>query len=234
MTKGTLPWSAWASALAFFLAGLFPLFNADAYGHLAQGRQIDELGRVPQVDLFSFWQPAPAPWKNYEWLYDVTTWLVYDRLGPSALVLLKCLLLGVLGYLLATLADRLSRGASSARPLTLVGLLLVLPVARFRFTVRPQIVGLLFPAFLLLGIHTLYSDRRSSRAKGWTLAGLGLLHLVWVNAHGSHLFGLLITSIFALFAVRTSALRWMAGLLAGQTRRIALGAASIVLPDFPG
>ncbi|MBW1830518.1 MAG: hypothetical protein JRJ10_02285, partial [Deltaproteobacteria bacterium] len=208
-----MSWSAWASGLAFFLAGLFPLFNADAYGHLAQGRQIVALGRVPQVDLFSFWQPTPQPWKNYEWAYDGVTWLVYDHLGANALILLKCLALGALGYLLVRLSDRLARGVELAAPLTLTALLLALPVARFRFTTRPQIVGLLLPAVLLVGIAALYEERVSSRRKAWILAGLGLLHVAWVNAHGSHLFGVAITLIFVAFSLRTSALRWMIGLL---------------------
>jgi hypothetical protein len=211
--RGTVSWSAWASGLAFFLAGLFPLFNADAYGHLAQGRQIVALGRVPHVDLFSFWKPTPQPWKNYEWAYDGVTWLVYDHLGANALNLLKCLALGALGYLLVRLSDRLARGVELAAPLTLTALLLALPVARFRFTTRPQIVGLLLPAVLLVGIAALYADRVSSRRKAWILVALALLHIIWVNAHGSHLFGLAITLIFVAFSLRTSAFRWMIGLL---------------------
>ncbi len=211
-----MSWSAWASALAFFLTGLFPLFNADAYGHLAQGRQIAALGRVPKVDLFSFWQSTPQPWQNYEWAYDLATWLVYDQLGANALILLKCLALGALGYLLVVLAKGLARGAQLAAPLTLTALLLALPVARFRFTTRPQIVGLLFPAILLGGIAALYAERTSSRRKGWILGALGLLHVVWVNSHGSHLFGVVITVIFVAFSFRTAAFRWMAGLLALQ------------------
>jgi hypothetical protein len=214
--RGTVSWSGWASAVAFFLAGLFPLFNADAYGHLAQGRQILALGRVPRIDLFSFWRPEPQPWNNYEWAYDWATWLVYDHLGASALILLKCFALGALGYLLVRLADRLARGSDLAGPLTLTGLLLALPVARFRFTARPQIVGLLFPAVLLVGIGALYSDRVATRRKAWTLAGLATLHVVWVNAHGSHLFGLAITAIFVAFSIRTSGFRWMVGLLFAQ------------------
>lgn len=208
-----MSWSAWASALAFFLTGLFPLFNSDAYGHLAQGRQIEVLGRVPRVDLFSFWQQTPQPWQNYEWAYDLVTWLVYAHLGPNALILLKCLALSALGYLLVMLADRLSRGAELAAPLTLAALLFALPIARFRFTTRPQIIGMLFPAMLLLGISALYAELASSRRKAWILGALGLLHVVWVNSHGSHLLGVVITLIFVAFSFRTAACRWMVSLL---------------------
>jgi hypothetical protein len=202
--------------VAFFLAGAFPLFNADAYGHLAQGRQIVALGRVPKVDLFSFWKPEPQPWSNYEWGYDWLSWLAYDHLGASALVLAKCFALALLGYLLVALAFRLAREAESAGPLALTALLLALPVARFRFTVRPQIVGLVFPAILLIGISTLYSDSTSLRRRQWTLAGLGALHVLWVNMHGSHLFGVVIAVLFTVFAARTAALRWMLGLVGLQ------------------
>jgi len=214
--KGTVTWSAWASSLAFFLAGLFPLFTADAYGHLAQGRQIVALGRVPEVDLFSFWKPTPQPWMNYEWAYDWLSWLLYDHLGASALVLSKCLALAALGYLLVLLADRLARSAALAAPFALIALLIALPVARFRFTARPQIIGLVFPAVLLMGIAALYGELSSPRRKAWILAGLGFLQIVWVNSHGSHLFGVAVTLIFAVFAVRTHAFRWMIGLLLVQ------------------
>jgi len=214
--RGLSSWSACASGGAFFLAGLFPLFNADAYGHLAQGRQIVALGRVPKVDLFSFWKSEPQPWSNYEWGYDWLSWLTYDHLGANALIFAKCAALAVLGYLLVALAFRLSRGAPSAGPVALTALLLALPVARFRFTVRPQIVGLVFPAVLLVGISALYSESVSPRRKGWILAGLATLHVVWVNMHGSHLFGVVVAVLFAAFAVRTPALRWMIGLVALQ------------------
>lgn len=208
--------SASGAAVAFFLTGLFPFFNADGFGHLAQGRQIAELGHVPKVDLFSFWKPTPQPWSNYEWAYDLGTWWLYDTLGASGLVVVKCLALAALGASLVLLATRLAPGRLGASPLTLAGLLLALPVARFRFTVRPQIVGLLFPALLLLGISALHSNERSRRGKGWVLAGLFLMHVVWVNAHGSHLLGAAITVIFFAFAWRTIAFRWMAGLVALQ------------------
>lgn len=216
MRSGVSSWSAWGAAVAFFTAGLFPLFNADAYGHLAQGRQIVQLGHVPKVDLFSFWKAEPQPWSNYEWGYDLLTWWVYDHLGANALILLKCLALGVLGYALVSLANHLARGAALAGPFALSALLLCLPVARFRFTVRPQVVGLVAPALLLLGIRTLFRDDATAKTKGWTLAALATLHVVWVNMHGSHLLGLVITLVFAISAVRTHTFRWTLGLLALQ------------------
>lgn len=216
MSRGVVSWSAWGCALAFFLVGAFPLYNIDAYGHLAQGRQIAELGYVPQIDRFSFWQSTPQPWSNYEWAYDLLTWLVYDSFGPNALIGLKCLALATLAYLLVMLAYRLSERAVLAAPLAAAVLLFFAPMARLRFTVRPQIVGLLLPAVLLVGIQALFSSATSARRKRSILAGLAVMQVVWVNMHGSHLLGLLITALFLAFSFRTDSFKSMLGLLALQ------------------
>ena len=211
-----MSWSAWGCALAFFLVGAFPLYNIDAYGHLAQGRQIAELGYVPHVDRFSFWQSTPQPWSNYEWAYDLLTWLVYDSFGPNALIGLKCLALATLAYLLVMLAYRLSERAALAAPLAAAVLLFLAPMARLRFTVRPQVVGLLLPAVLLVGIQAIFSSTTSVRRKRSILAGLTVMQVVWVNMHGSHLLGLLITTLFLAFSFRTDAFKSMLGLLVLQ------------------
>ncbi len=216
VSRGVVSWSAWGCALAFFLLGAFPLYNIDAYGHLAQGRQIAELGYVPEVDLFSFWQATPQPWSNYEWAYDLLTWLVYDGLGPNALIGLKCLALAALGYLLVILAYRLSGEAMIAAPIAVAILLFFAPMARLRFTVRPQIVGLLLPAVLLVGIHAIFSPAVSTRRRTWIVAGLTGMQILWVNMHGSHLLGLLITALFLGFSFRTAAFKSMLALLALQ------------------
>ena len=216
MVRGVVLGSALGCAAALFVFGAFPLYNVDAYGHLAQGRQIAELGYVPKVDLFSFWKPTPQPWSNYEWAYDLATWLLHDHLGPDALIVAKCLALAALGFILVVLADRLAIGAPMAAPLAATLVILVAPLARIRFTVRPQIVGLLLPAVLLLGIHALLSGRGLPRARLGLVLGLGLMQVFWVNLHGSHLLGLLITVLFLPFSLRTAAFRSMAFLLVLQ------------------
>jgi hypothetical protein len=202
--------------------GAFPLYNVDAYGHLAQGRQIAELGYVPEVDLFSFWKPTPQPWSNYEWAYDLLTWSLYDHFGPNALIGAKCVALAILGYLLVVLAVRLSREVALAAPVAAAILLVFAPLARLRFTVRPQIVGLLLPAVLLVGIHSIYSREGSPRRRALVIAGLAAMQVVWVNMHGSHLLGLVITVVFLAFAFRTSAFLPMLALLSLQTVATAL------------
>ncbi|MEM7137749.1 MAG: hypothetical protein AAF500_14290 [Myxococcota bacterium] len=214
--RGVAASSAWLCGVALAAVAAFPLYNIDAYGHLAQGRQIATLGRVPKTDPFSFWKPEPQPWSNYEWGYDLLTWLVYDAFGPNALIMIKCVAIGATGYLLVKLATRLVPSAPSAGPIAAALVLVAAPFARIRFTVRPQLVGLLFPAVLLLAIRALYDDALSRRRVGWIWFGVGLMQVVWVNLHGSHLFGLLISVVAVFVSVRTNALKRMLVLLALQ------------------
>ena len=80
------------AALGLSLGGLFAVSNIDTFGHLAQGRQIAELGGVPRLDSFSFWKAEPQPWANYEWLSDWLLWSLYNGGGPDLLIVCKLLL----------------------------------------------------------------------------------------------------------------------------------------------
>ncbi|MEM8607706.1 MAG: hypothetical protein AAGF92_11400 [Myxococcota bacterium] len=202
----------------FAMAALaaFPLYNIDAYGHLAQGREIAARGRVPNVDSFSFWKPIGQPWHNYEWGYDLLTWALYDWGGPNMLIGLKCLVVGATAYALVRLAVRLAPASPAAAPMTGALLLVMAPFARIRFTVRPQIFGFLFPALLLLGVHELYRTDASNRRKTWVLVGLSVMQVAWVNLHGSHLLGILMGGLFLAFSVRTPAFKTMLALVALQ------------------
>ncbi len=191
--------------LALALAGLFRLHNADAFGHLAQGRQIAELGAVPKLDPFSIWKPTAQPWNNYEWASDLLTWWVYDLGGANALILFKCAILFVIGWVLVLLAARLSSDSRFAVWLCLLLLVLAIPGARFRLVVRPQLLGLLFPALLLIGLNRIYRYQKGDRTVAWLIAALAVMQVVWVNSHGSHLLGLMIGGIFTVFAFRTPA-----------------------------
>lgn len=193
--------------LALAVAGFFKLHNADAFGHMAQGREIAKHGAVPKVDPFSIWQPTPQPWHNYEWASDLVTWWVYDVGGPNALIICKCAVLFALGWVLVLLAARLSGESRYAIWLTLLLLVLAIPGARFRLVVRPQLIGLLFPALLLIGFHRIHRYKPGDRAVAFLIAALAVMQVVWVNSHGSHLLGLMIGGIFTTFAFATPAFR---------------------------
>ncbi len=200
------------------LAGLFPIGNPDTYGHLAAGRQIAELGRVPDTDSFSFFRETPQRWRNYEWLTGLLFWGAYGAFGPNGLLGLKLLLLGALSALLLGRAWR-ERGELGAIGCGLL-LLFAIPSVRFRLTVRPHLFGMVFGALFLLGLPAVASGDRGERAarlaRRWTVA-LALGQLVWVNLHGSNLLGLVLTTIYlAAFARDPVARKRLLGLLGLQ------------------
>jgi hypothetical protein len=194
------------ACVALALSGVFPVNNPDTFGHLAQGRQILELGRVPSHDTLSIWQPRPAPWHNYEWLSDALGYWLYAHGGPDALIALKCATLAAAGALIAALAWLLA--GSRAAVLSALLLVLAIPAARFRFTERPHLCALPLAALYLIGFAYLLRawGRASARADGAWIAALGVLHVLWVNLHGSHLLGLTITLVHVIsgFAQRSA------------------------------
>ncbi|MCA9603530.1 MAG: hypothetical protein KC417_15970, partial [Myxococcales bacterium] len=208
-------WWSLVGGLVLAVAGFFPLNNSDGYGHLAQGRNIVELGHVPSTDPFSLWKPTPATWHNYEWGFDLAIYAAYESVGPTGIVLLKCLVLFGLGVLLVRFGARLApahgAGAGAAPWLTAALVTLAIPAARFRLTERPHVLGLAFAAVLLLGLHALATDR--TRRPWHVVGGLVALHVLWVNCHGSHLLGLMLTGAHAAALVRHPRLLLRVGVL---------------------
>jgi len=205
------------------LAGVFPVNNPDAFGHLAQGRNIAQLGSVPERDPFSVWRPVPAPFNNYEWLSDLTMFGVWQLGGPSALILGKAALLALAGVLLVLIGLEVGGPrAAMASGLLALG---AIPGARFRFSERPQIVAFPLAALYLLGLARISGERTGPRERAIWIAGLALAHVLWVNLHGSHLLGLALTALFLVFG--SGARRPLALLLACEL------AASCVSPYGP-
>lgn len=193
----------WLAAGALALAGLFPGNNPDTLGHLAQGRQIVQLGRVPSFDTWSL-LPGPRVWHNYEWLSDVVYYALYSTVGYDGLIALKCVLLVATALLLLAFARRL--GGERAVVLGALALVAAIPAVRFRLSDRPHVFGLfLAAAYLALLARLLDLDETASkRTRIAHVALIGGLHVLWVNLHGSHLLGVAITGAFAVLCTRAT------------------------------
>ncbi|HEX2676849.1 MAG TPA: hypothetical protein VHM19_09420 [Polyangiales bacterium] len=196
------------AALALACAGFFPINNPDTFGHLAQGRQIAQLGHVPMYDSFSFFRPTPQLWSNYEWLSDLLTWKLYALGGPNALLYVKCLMLALSAVLLVRLAELL--GGARAAVIACLLIVVAIPASRFRLTERPHLLALPLSAIYFLGLSYLmrgYGQARRVVDVAW-IGALTLLHLVWVNLHGSHLLGLAITGVCCAVGFFDARARW--------------------------
>jgi hypothetical protein len=193
------------AVVALILAGLHPVDNPDSFGHLAAGRQIVELGHVPALDTFSYFRASPQPWVNYEWLSDLLLYAGLEIGGFAALNVWKLLILASIGGLLVWLAH--ARAGVLAARLCALTLVMAVPAARFRLSVRPHMFGLLLSALYWIGLLRILDSAESSdparraELKRWVIA-LGALHVLWVNLHGSHLLGLLLTGVACVVSLR--------------------------------
>lgn len=149
--------------------------QSDTFWALRTGQDIWAKGGVPAVDAYSY-TAAGLPWPNHEWLWQAALYPLH-RAGGMPLVALGAALL-VMGAVV--IAYRLTVGASGTR---FVLLLLGVPLASVVWTLRPQIVTLLFLALLL---RSLERER---------FVALPLLFFVWANAHGGVALGGLLLGV---------------------------------------
>ncbi len=179
------------------LAANVEIKDLDLWLHLKMGELIVENGFVPSQDILSC-TAVGKPWINHEWLFQVVLYLFYHFQGYEGLtqfqVIVVCLTLMILFFL----------GYQRQRRFTSVAmLLLVMLVYRLRFTIRPDIISLLFFSIYIY-IMALCLDRK------WALAGIFIVQVLWSNFHGFFFFGplLILLGIVAELIKRRVPLPW--------------------------
>jgi len=182
--------AALLAAGVFLCARLNPP-DPDTWWHIAAGEQILRTGAWPTVDPYSY-TAAQTAWTAYEWLGEVVMAFFQSRGGPVGRTLLLIVLSVGVYWLLLYYCWLRSGNVKSAFSACAV----LLPLAAFFFTLRPQLIGY---GFLLLTLICLKRFRQGRQKSLWILPPL---FLVWVNTHGSFAFGMF---AFALY--------WMSGLV---------------------
>ncbi len=162
----------------------FSLLDSDTWWHLAVGKQILETRSLPSVDPYSF-TVSGTHWIAYEWLGEVVMALAGRLGGLRAPTMLLVALSAALLVLLYSYAWLRSGNCKAA----FVACALVLPVAGVFFALRPQLLGY---NFLLITLICLEQFRRGHPRALWLLPPL---FLVWVNTHGTFVFGLVVVGL---------------------------------------
>jgi hypothetical protein len=193
MNRAQLPRSPTAGPLVLIAA--FCLFwfsdtiaDPDLWGHVRFGQDILGRRQVEIADLYSY-RTAGQRWINHEWLAEVIFAQLYDRSGPSGLVIFKLAFSMLLVGLSFFYLRRHAAGAYAS------AILLVIASIPFRMglgTVRPQIFTYLF--FYLELVILAHGHARSR----W-LWILPFLFAIWVNLHGGVLAGAGILAIWLVF-----------------------------------
>jgi hypothetical protein len=195
------------------------LATQDLYLHIATGRWILAHGAIPDHDIFSAGGMTGTPWVAHEWLTAVGYALLYDHLGWGGVLAATALALAVaVGALALNTADRLG-------PLgALVAALLAWGLCIYHLTARPHVIVL---PLVVIWLVAHVDARRDNRTPSLYLIPVMTL---WANLHGSYLFGLAFTALFAAEALfeaetiqraRTVILQWGVFLIAAVVAAIA-------------
>jgi hypothetical protein len=176
-------------AFAFALLLLSALGDGDTGWHIGAGKWILEHWQVPRTDPFSF-SAAGREWMAHEWLSEVAMAVAWYAAGWRGIMLLFGTATAALYAMLALhLRKWMSPGAAA---LTLLYVSFALMPA---YLARPHMLALpLLAGWMLLMIRAREQDRAPSL---W----LGLMMLVWVNAHASFIVGIAIAGAFGLEAL---------------------------------
>jgi hypothetical protein len=156
------------------------LNDPDLWWHLKTGEMIWQTHSIPRVDSFSF-TTNHHPYTPHEWLAQLTIYAAYHFGGYSGIMLWLCLissLVSVAGYGLCWLY-------SGNGKIAFLGALGIWFFATVGLSARPQMLGYLFLIAELIVVSL------GQRNQKWLLILPGLFAL-WVNCHGSFLFGLIV------------------------------------------
>jgi len=169
----------------------YTVADPDLWGHIRFGQDILRTGSIIQSDVYSY-RSARQRWINHEWLSEVTFAGIYNRAGPSGLIVAKVLLsLVVIGLCQVHLTRR---GLGPFRSL----FLLILASIPFRFglgTIRPQVFTYLAFVLVLLLLE------KAKTGRELYLLALPVILAVWVNLHGGVLAGIGVVGLW--IGVRT-------------------------------
>lgn len=161
------------------------LATQDLYLHIATGRWILTHRQIPYHDVFSS-SVAGVPWVAHEWLASVGMALMYDQLGWGGIVLAAGVMMALaIGALTLETASRFGPVGALCAALLAWGLCIG------HLSARPHLVA------LPLTVIWIAAHVRARRVDGVPSLYLAPLMTLWANLHGSFLFGLVFTALFA-------------------------------------
>ncbi|MBW7919434.1 MAG: hypothetical protein H3C52_09045 [Anaerolineales bacterium] len=154
--------------------------DSDLGRHLALGGYILKTRSIPTVDILSFTRNG-EPRPPYEWLTQVLFALANSLLGLDGTILLCA---GIIAAGFAVLYNDAAR--RSRMPLAAAAIVaLAAAASSLHWLPRPHVTTFLF---LALWLERLDRIQRGERVALWQFPGL---MLVWANAHGGFIFGML-------------------------------------------
>jgi hypothetical protein len=187
---GTRAWlPAWLAYLpvAVMRAGL--LAESDTFWQIRTGIVTMDHRAIPAVDTFS-WTVYGKPWTLNSWGFNVVMALAYRLAGlPGAAWAGAGLVMAAAGMVLL-LARQLGAHPFAAGAV----LVLTSPLLIGWLAARPQLVDYVAIPALVILLRRIADGRDRARS----VAGVGLLTVVWVNLHSASLLGVAIAGVSAV------------------------------------
>jgi hypothetical protein len=181
------------SVLWFFLVALeisvlagLRVAEADIWFHLRNAQELLTRHSFLRADLYTF-TAAGAPLLDHQWLSELTYYLAFRAWGLHGLLLVYLVLLWLIFGAMYYLALRRGANCGDAALVTMAGVAL----GSYSFGPRTHQFGWLCLTSLLLVL-----ERFQRTGKGlWVLPPLFAL---WINLHGSWVFGFVVMGIYVI------------------------------------
>ena len=173
----------------FLLGGVIFSFSVrqiaepDIWWHLRNANFLFQYHSLPSVDTFSF-AAAGSPWMNFEWLSELPYFLAFKGMGLQGLLAVYFAVLVLIYTGVYYLSCRAGADCKDATVVTLLAIFLG------AVSIGPR--TLLFGWLCMVGLLVVL-DRFRRTGKGlWLLPPLFAL---WINLHGSWVFGVVVFAI---------------------------------------
>ncbi len=157
--------------------------ESDIWWHLRNARDLLQFHSFPRIDTYSF-SAAGSPWMNFEWLSEVPFFLAFKAMGLQGILAVYFAVLVLIYVGVYYRACRAGADCKDAAVATLGGICLG------GVSMAPRM--LLFGWLCMVGL-LLVLDRFRRTGNGlWLLPPLFAL---WINLHGSWVFGVIVLAL---------------------------------------
>jgi hypothetical protein len=186
------------SFIALFVLAAPRINEPDIWWHLKNAEHIVQTHSFPSRDEYSF-TAAGAAWLDHEWLSEILFFGAYKALGLRGIVALYLAVLAALFGGLSYFASRDGVNPKTAATLVLTGVVM----STVSYGPRMLLLGWLCMVGLLILLQRLSTGRYVPL---WLFP---LLFCLWINLHGSWLFGMIVLGIYFVSGL----LKWRLGLI---------------------
>lgn len=194
------------------------LFQDGSTGwHLYTGKWIFENQAIPRTDLLSN-SFADKPWVAYEWLFDLTAYLITLAGGLN---LLAVVISALIAFVLMKMYDRCREEGAPlqiAFPLATIGIF----ASAIHWLARPHIMTFVGVFIFITHLEDYYRQKKSSTSVFIILGGT---MLIWANSHPAFILGLALIVLYtgcAMLSAKVEQNDSMAETKRKQARTLAL------------